>query len=62
MTLNLSSNFDALYYDLKNEGLLERWSIDNILEIEAIKFRELFSFIESKLKKKKDYLVVSDYV
>jgi len=50
-----------LYGDLKKEGLIEYWSIDNIFEVEAIKFRELYTFIKSKLKKNRNYLV-SSYV
>jgi aminoglycoside 3-N-acetyltransferase len=60
-SLGLRSNFDALYGDLKKEGLIEYWSIDNIFEVEAIKFRELYTFIKSKLKKNRNYLV-SSYV
>ena len=60
-SLGLRSNFDVLYMDLKKEGLIEYWRIDNIFEIEAIKCRELYTFIKSKLKKNNKYLV-SDLV
>ena len=59
-SLRLRSNFDALYGDLKKEGLIEHWSIDNIFEVKAIKFREIYTFIKSKLKNNINYLV-SDY-
>ena len=57
ISLEFKSNFVVLYEDLKTEGLLECWSIDNIIEIEAIKFRDLYAFIKSKLKKNANYLV-----
>jgi len=60
-SLGLQSNFDELYYDLKKEGLIEYWSINMTFEIEAIKFRDLYTFIKSKLKKNINYLV-DDYV
>ena len=59
-SLRLRSNFDALYGDLKKEGLIEHWNIDNIFEVRAIKFREIYTFIKSKLKNNINYLV-SDY-
>lgn len=59
-SLKLRSNFDILYNDLKKEGLIEHWAIPDIFEIEAIKFQELYKFIEDKLKKNPNYLV-SDY-
>jgi aminoglycoside 3-N-acetyltransferase len=57
ISLELQSSFDVLYDDLKKEGMIEYWSIDNIFAIEAVKFRELYSFIKSKLNKNINYLV-----
>jgi len=57
MSMKLRSNFDALHHDLIKEGLIEYWSIDKMLEIEAIRFQDLFKFIQYKLENNPNYLV-----
>ena len=59
-TLGLKSDFNTLYNDLKKDNLVEYWKVDEVFEIEAIKFKTLFSYIENKVLNNKNYLCIED--
>ncbi len=55
---NLWYDFAHVESEIKSEGMFELFSVEDFpLVIEMVKFREVFSFIESKLKNDKHYLI-----
>lgn len=55
---DLLSDFVRLEFDLRNEGLVEKWKYNDQMMIEVIKFQELHDFISKKLKNNLFYLTL----
>ena len=53
---NFTVSFERLFFDMKNEGLIENYIVSGVIEIYAVRFQKVLHYLKKKLSLDQDYL------